>query len=167
MKRLFLFSLGIFFSINVSAQTPSFTTILSSDTTNLESTFEITFKVEGAKAESFIQPEFLDFDVVYQNQSTQMSITNGEMTQSVSYVFGLKAREEGSFVIEKASVTIDGIAYYTDFVKVVVDENYTPKSIPRNKANFWNPFDDFPHPTIPKPKEPTQKTMKKRKIYKI
>jgi hypothetical protein len=167
MKQLFLFSLGIFFSINVSAQTPSFTTILSSDTTNLESTFEITFKVEGAKATSFVQPEFLDFEVVYQNQSTQMTISNGKMTQSVSYIFGLKAKEEGSFVIEKASVAIDGTTYYTDFVKVVVDENYVPKSVTRNNTDFWNPFDDFPQPTIPKPKEPTQKTKKKRKIYKI
>ncbi|MFK7946007.1 MAG: BatD family protein [Saprospiraceae bacterium] len=167
MKRLFLFSLGIFFSMNVLAQTPSFTAVLSSDTTNLASTFELTFKIEGKKNESFIEPEFSDFDVVYQNQSTQMSITNGEMTQSVSYVFGLKAKEEGSFAIEKASVQIDGTIYYTDYIKVVVDENYVPKSKPRNNTNFWNPFEDFPSQTIPKPKEPTKKAKKKRKIYKI
>lgn len=167
MKQLFLLSLGIIFSVNVLAQTPSFTAILSSDTTNLESTFEITFKIEGAKAQSFQQPEFSDFDVVYQNQSTQMSINNGEITQSVSYIFGLKAKEEGSFAIDKASVQIDGTTYHTDYVKIVVDEHYVPKTFPKQNNNFWNPFDDFPSQTIPEPKKPTQKTKKKRKIYKI
>ena len=166
MKHLILFSLGVFFSINVLAQT-SFTAILSSDTTNLESTFEITFKIEGAEAQSFEEPEFSDFDVIYQNQSTQMSIMNGEMTQSISYVFGLKAREEGSFAIEKASVQIDGTTYYTDYVKVVVDENYIPKKQPKNDSNFWNPFGEFPDMNRPELKKEPKKTKKKRKIYKI
>lgn len=167
MKKLILYTLGIFFSMNLMAQTPNFTAVLSSDTTNLSSTFEITFTVEGAKSNTFQQPEFSDFDIVYQNQSTNVTITNGEMTQSVSYVFGLKAKEEGSFAIEKASVQIEGQTYYTDYVKVVVDENYTPKKKAQNEANLWNPFDDFPGFNRPAPKEKIEKTKKKRKIYKI
>lgn len=167
MKRLILLSLGIFLSMNVFAQTPNFAAILSSDTVNLESAFEITFKVEGSKAQHFEQPAFSDFDVVYQNQSTQMSVTNGEMTQSISYIFGLKAKEEGSFAIDKASVEIDGTTYYTKFVKVVVDKNFVPKTSSQNNSNFWNPFGDFPNPNSQKPKEPQKKQKKKRKIYKI
>ncbi len=167
MKQLFLFSLGIFLSVTALAQTPSFTAILSSDTTNLESTFEITFKVEGAKAESFVMPGFSDFEVIYQNQSTQMNIINGKITQSVSYVFGLKAKVEGSFAIEKASVEIEGETYYTDFVKVVVDENYIPKIKPNNRNDFWNPFEDFPSQPFPEFDKPTKKPKKQRKIYKI
>ena len=166
MKQLILFSLGILFSINLLAQTPSFTASLSSDTTNLESTFEITFKVEGDKVQSFEPPEFSDFDIIYQNQSTQMSIINGEMTQSVSYIFGLKAKELGSFAIEKASVQIEKMTYYTDFVKIVVDENYIPKTFPKNNTNRWNPFEDFPSLNNQQPKEQPTKTKTKRKVYK-
>lgn len=167
MKQSFLLSLGLFFSVTVLAQTPNFTAVLSSDTTNLEAIFEITFKVEGAKSESFVKPAFSDFDVIYQNQSTQMNIINGEITQSISYVFGLKAREEGSFAIDKASVEIEGTRYYTDYVKVVVDKNYTPVSLDKRRNDFWDSFEGFPNPPMPKPAEPVKKPKTKRKIYKI
>lgn len=162
MKRIVLLSLLIGITYIASAQ--SFEATLSSDTTNLTSTIEVIFTVKDGKSTNFQQPEFLDFEVLYQNQSTQMNITNGEVKQSVSYTFGLRAKEEGSFVVEKASVEIDGEMYYTDFVKVVVDENFVPKAAPKNENNFWNPFGDFPKPDSQKPKEQPKK---KRKIYKI
>ncbi len=153
------------------AQDAKFTIEVNSDTVNLVSPFEVTFTIEGQDISAFQQPEFADFMVVYQNQSTQMQITNGEMKKSISYTFGLKAKENGSFVIEKASVNVAGTMLYTDFTKVVVDENYIPKAQPKNemRMEFRNPFDDFFGPDMfPKPEStPKKKKKTKRKVYKI
>lgn len=163
MKQILIFSLMIGVSYFSYAQTPNFSVTVSSDTVNLSNTFEVTFTIEGENAKKFQEPEFLDFEVVYRNQSTQMNITNGEVKRTVSYTFGLKAKEVGSFVIEKATVEIAASTYATDFVKIVVDENYTPQTQQQQpEMDFWNPFGIFPKPeeVAPKPKE-------KRKIYKI
>jgi len=164
VKHLLLLSLMIAVSCFCFAQTPNFTVTTNSDSTNLDATFEVKFTIDGGQGTAFQQPEFNDFDIVYQNQSTQMNITNGEMQQKVSYTFGLRAKAIGTYVIEKASVEIEGKMYATDFVKIVVDENYIPKSAPKSNNNFWSPFGDFPQSGSPKPKA---KPKKKRKVYKI
>lgn len=164
MKRIFLLSLLIGIAYTLSAQTPSFTASLSSDTTNLEAGFEVTFTIKDGKGQDFQKPDFADFEVLYQNQSTQMNIVNGEIKQSVSYTFGLSAKKEGSFVIEKASVKIEDMMYYTEFLKIVVDESFIPKVKSQKENNFWNPFGDFPEQDSQKPRE---KPKTKRKVYKI
>jgi hypothetical protein len=152
------------------AQDAKLTMQVSSDTVNLETPFEVTFTIEGQNAGVFQQPEFEDFIVVYQNQSTQMNITNGEMKKSVSYTYGLQAKENGSFAIEKASLNVDGTMLYTDFTKVVVDENYVPKAQPKNEMQmeFRNPFENFFGPDMfPQPEAKPKKKKSDRKVYKI
>ncbi len=162
MKQILMLSLMIGASLFCNAQTPNLSVRISSDTVNLENTFEIIFTVEGGQVKDFQRPDFKNFEVIYQNQSTEMNLTNGEMKQTVRYTFGLKATKEGSFAIEKASVTIKEKRYYTDFLKVVVDANYVSSEVSKAKEeDFWNPFDSTPKPT---PKTPQKK---ERKIYKI
>lgn len=163
MKQILIFSLMIGVSYFSTAQTPNFNVTISSDTVNLSSIFEVTFTAEGKSTKMFQEPEFLDFEVVYKNQSTQMNVTNGNVKRTISYTFGLKAKEVGSFVIEKATVEIDASTYSTDFLKVVVDENYIPKDLPKEvEIDFWNPFGDFSKPEEVKPK-PKQK----RQVFRI
>lgn len=163
MKQILFFSLMIGVSYFSTAQTPSFNVTVSSDTVNLSRVFEVTFAIEGENVKTFQEPEFLNFEVVYKNQSTQMNITNGSVKRTISYTFGLKAKETGSFVIEKATVEIDASTYSTDFLKIVVDENYVPKDIPeKTEIDFWNPFGDFSRPEEIKPK-----TKQKRQTLKI
>lgn len=162
MKPILIFSLLIGVTFFCTAQIPNFTATVSSDTVNLSNVFEVVFTIEGERSRNFQQPEFLSFDMIYNNQSIQMNITNGESKRTVSHTFGLKAKEEGYFVIEKATVEIKGIDYSTDFIRITVDESYTPKALPKGKMDFWNPFEKFP-----KQEEVKPKTKKKQKIYKI
>ncbi len=169
MKYLTFFSMLLMATFSF-AQDAKLTIEVSSDTVNLETPFEVTFTIEGQDAGVFQKPEFAEFMVVYQNQSTQMNITNGEMKKSVSYTYGLKAKENGSFVIEKASINVNGTMLYTDFTKVVVDENYVPKAQPKNemRLDFSNPFEDFFGPDMfPKPEAKPKKKKSDRKVYKI
>jgi|GEM_PF-2980222 hypothetical protein len=163
MKPLLIVSLMIGVSYFSTAQTPNFSVTVSSDTINLSSVFEIIFTLEGEHTNKFQHPEFFDFDVLYKSQSTQMNITKGNIKRTISYTFGLRAKEEGRFVIEKATVEIDASTYSTDFIEIIVDENYTPKALfKEEEIDFWNPFEGFPkqEEMVPKPK-------KKRKVYKI
>lgn len=160
----------------------TFTASLSSDTVNLEQPFEITFTISGKEAQNFEQPDFQGFEVVYgPNQSTQMSVVNGSMSQKRSYSFGLQALDVGTHVISPASITVNGTVIKTDFIKVVADENYIPKRRKRGRDNFFDQFQlDFSFPdmegfprrrkndgTNPEPTQPTKKGKKKRKVYKI
>jgi hypothetical protein len=166
MKQILIFSFMIGLSYFSTAQTANFNVTISSDTVNLSNVFEVKFTIEGEKTNEFQPPEFLNFEVLYKNQSTQMYITNGKVKRTISYTFGLKAKKGGDFVIEKASVEIDASTYFTDFLKIVVDENYIPKTLPKEEEekeiDFWNPFGNFPKPEgiTPKPKQ-------KRQVYKI
>jgi hypothetical protein len=163
MKQLLMIGLMIGVSYFSTAQTPKFSVTVSSDTVNLYTILEVIFTVQGEQSNGFQQPSFLDFETIYKNQSTQISITNGKVTRTVSYTFGLKAKEVGSFVIEKATVEIDASTYSTDFLKIVVNESYVPKVLPKEaETDFWNPFGNFP-----KPEEVTPKPKKKRNVYKI
>jgi hypothetical protein len=161
MKQIFILSLMIGVNYFSTAQTANFNVTVSSDTVNLSGIFEVIFTIEGENTKSFQQPIFFDFEVIYKNQSTQMNITNSNIQRTISYTFGLRAKATGSFVIEKATVDINALTYSTDFFKIVVDENYVPKDLPKEaKIDFWNPFGNFPKPEEIKLKP-------KRQVYKI
>lgn len=169
----------------VAQEDIAFTVSLSSDTVNLEQPFEVTFTINAKDASNFERPAFDGFELAYgPNQSTQMSIINGDMTQKRSYTFGLQALEEGTFVLSPASITINGTVIKTDFTKIVVDSNYVPKSRKRGGDSFFDQFRmDFSFPDLEdmrmprrrkrddsKKDEPAQKnkkSKKKRKVYKI
>jgi hypothetical protein len=176
----------LLFAGNLLAQKATFSIEFGSDTINPSTPFEVVFLVAGGNASNFKAPEFKDFEVLYRNQSSQMNFINGEMNQSIRYIFGLKARTTGSLVIEQASVQVKGQTLYTDFVKVVADENYVSQERPRQNARspFDGGFDDFfgrqPLPQSPledyfndffdrsvPEKSPTPQKKKDRQVYKI
>ncbi len=172
MKKLIIFTMICCCVSVIKAQENAiFTVKVNSDTVNLDNAFEVAFTVEG-NATKFQQPAFEHFEVIYQNQSTQLNMTNGEMKQSKTYTFGLQAKEEGTFVIEAAKVTINGAVYQTDFLKIVVDNDFVMPEKPVQEE-FFDPFRNFGFPSVPKypqtpkvPKKPAEKE-KDRKVYKI
>lgn len=70
-------------------------------------------------------PDISNFEVLMgpsTSQSSSVQIINGRTTQSVtfSYIFILRAREEGTFTIRPASITIDGKVYESNELTIQV-----------------------------------------------
>ncbi len=86
-----------------------FTVSLSADSVLIGHYFVATFTLENGQANDFQAPEFRDFDVISgPNVSTSIQMTNGHVSQKMSYQYYLRPRAEGLYYVEPASVQADG-----------------------------------------------------------
>lgn len=122
---LFLFS-----PILLSAQDVNFY-VEAPDTVAIGKPFEVAFILKNADQSSQIMaPEFIGLKVVSgPNQSSSMTIINGDVNQSISIRYYLLAEDEGEWVIERAQVDLDGVVYET-----------VPKAIVANLNGPLNPY---------------------------
>lgn len=83
---------------------------------------QIQFIIENAKQIEDVQtPDFPDFTIVEgPNQSTGMSITNGNMSQYRGIVFLLKPKRTGTLIIKPASATVDGQLMHSNSLQITV-----------------------------------------------
>ena len=174
MKGLISIIISSLFLCSVLAQDSNFSVELSSDSVLFGNYFKVTFTIENGQPVNFTAPAFEDFIIVSgPNQSSSLSIINGESTQSLSYTYYVQPKEEGLFFIEPASVDLDGQARETEPISIVVLPN--PEGIiqkpEQEKNRMFDSFFDFDSPLFPdrmKPKnKPENKPKKKRKIYRI
>ena len=135
------------------------------DTVAIGKPFKVTFTLENAKGEIDV-PEFFGLKVVGgPNQSTSVSIVNGDMTQTMSISYSLLAEEEGQWVIERATVEIEGT--YIETVPTTIVSNMTgPLNPPKmDKEDDWFGGFTFRDKIVPiKPDKP--KLSKKDSILK-
>ena len=111
------------------------------DTVAIGKPFEVNFIIENAKGQIEV-PEFIGLKLVGgPNQSSSMSIINGEMSQSMSISYILMAEEEGDWVIERAHLDIDGILYET--IPKAIVANISGPSLVDQHNNSLSIFDDF------------------------
>ncbi|MFK7899721.1 MAG: BatD family protein [Cyclobacteriaceae bacterium] len=102
--------------------------------------FQLTYHVKNGNPEQLAPPEFTDFAFLggpSQGSSSQMTVVNGKMTQSVNYSFTyvLQAKNEGKFTIEPAVFVVDGKEYKTNAVTVeVVKANQQSSSTSSGKT---------------------------------
>jgi hypothetical protein len=78
-------------------------------------------------------PDISNFDVLMgpsTSQSSSVQIINGQTTQSVSfsYIFILRAKEEGKFTIRPASIKVDGKVYESNELSIQVVKGQKPQS---------------------------------------
>lgn len=78
-------------------------------------------------------PDMSNFDILMgpsTSQSSSIQIINGKTTQSVSYsyIFILRAKEEGTFTIRPASIKVDGKIYESNELKIQVVQGQAPQS---------------------------------------
>ncbi len=86
----------------ISAQ--EFTATVSSSTVEVGEQFQLTFSL-NANGRNFRVPAFTDFNVLMgPNQSTQMQIVNGSVSQTLSFTYVLQAVREGTFKIPAAEI---------------------------------------------------------------
>jgi hypothetical protein len=111
---------------------------------------EIQFVIENAKDVGSVQPpDFPDFNVVQgPNQSSGMSIVNGNMSQYKGISYVLQPRKTGVLTIKPATATIDGQIMHTNPLQVTVQAQSSQNS---SKAPGFNPLPDPSWPTAQPP----------------
>ncbi len=143
MKK-WAFIISLILPLSISAQKDAKISMeLSSDTIGLNNTLEVIITVENAKAKRFNPPSFDGFDVQGPSTSTSMSIINGDMTQSATYIFYLTPREKGTFKIGSASVDTEGGVLKTEEKNIIIVEHFDSKIKTRERPqSLWddNPF---------------------------
>lgn len=161
------FWIGIlFFGIGISAaqaqkEAPSWEVQVSTDSLLMGNQLKVSFILKNGEGRQFEAPNFVGFQVVGgPNQSSSMTVINGQMSRESSYSYYLMPVEEGNYYIEPAIITIDGAPLETPPLEVIVFPNPdgVKQPIP-NQGLQWNalPWE--------KPEAPRLDGKKKRKIY--
>ena len=116
-------------------------------------------------------PDLSDFEIVGgPNESRQVQIVNGDMTQSKTYTYYLRPLREGTVYFPPVTVESEGEFYETEALEITVLPN--PEGLPQPSARqrSASPFNDFfstPNEVRPRPRVPNDRRKRKRKIYRI
>ncbi len=111
LKHLYLLVCVLLFSLHGISQQVSFT-MEAPKVVELGEQFRLAFTL-NTKGQNLKLPELSDFDILMgpsTSQSSSFQIVNGVSSQSVSfsYLFVLKAKKDGRFVINPASINANG-----------------------------------------------------------
>ncbi|MEM7343393.1 MAG: BatD family protein [Chloroflexota bacterium] len=99
-------------------------------TLSLNETFVLTIKVTltQGNAPQPVIPDMQDFRLVGNSSSTQVSIINGNMTQSQTYQYRLQPVKAGVLIIAPIGLTLNGQTYQTDPIEIVVAQQQQGQS---------------------------------------
>lgn len=167
-KMLAALAMGWFWTTTVLAQEVVLKATLSHDTVSVHELLTVTFELKNAKGK-IEPPEFIGFQLISgPNITTQMQIIQGSMTQSYAVSYILKPQDLGTFVIEKAHVSLeDGTYLESNPLIIAVSAQHSVKK-PGNKQNnrfdffLENPFFEAPPPPVkPSPQDSIQERLKK------
>ena len=124
MRQIIVLLVFLFSSFTASAQ---LTASVNKTKIGLQENFELSFKLEG-NAKSFNPPPLDEFRILSgPNRSSQTSIINGRMSQSMSYSYILRPRTPGKVVIEGATAEIDGKTIEANQITVEILEKTPTK----------------------------------------
>lgn len=99
------------------------TASVSSSAVDVGEQFEISFSL-NTTGKNFRPPTFIDFNVLMgPNQSTQMQIINGSVSQTSSYTYVLQAVKEGTFKIGSAEIIAGNAKVVSNPVTIIVSKN--------------------------------------------
>lgn len=149
MKQILLSTLLSFLSFSISwgqKNNVELTINVPFDTVAIDEIFQITYTLKNTKAIEWITPELEQFELISGPMTSQsVSIINGDMTQSTSYTYHVKATTLGfnyipSFHLE----TEEGLLSTDEIPLYVVEQINRPGIQPYEDMNgFWSdPFDD-------------------------
>ena len=123
MKKSFFLWAMLLFSLATYAQKAKFSVKVSKTTVKTNTQFKVDFVLENVGGGQFQAPNFEDFTVVGgPNQSSQMSIVNGEVSQSMTYTYMLMPKKAGEFVLPAASMKLKTETLKTEKVKIKVSD---------------------------------------------
>jgi hypothetical protein len=111
------------FSYHLAAQT--FTASASKTVVGAGEEFEVSFSID-ANGSGFVPPSFSHFNIYSgPNASSSFSFVNGNVSQSISFSFTLAAKEEGTFTIEPASISVGGKTIKSNSLTIQVQKGAT------------------------------------------
>lgn len=108
----------------VFAQGVSFSAQASSTRVGTQEPFRLVFSVNNASHISDFQPpQFTGFQVLSQSQSQSTSIVNGQMSQSVAFIYILQGNSVGHFTIAGASARVNGDRMKSNPITITVTQS--------------------------------------------
>lgn len=127
-------------TLQVSAQAKFYANAPKSVPQN--SNFQVGFTIENANGTNLKPPAFTDFSVLSgPNTSTSMQWINGNVSQSVTYNYILRPKNQGSFKIGKASIVVAGNTMESNELSIDVTAPVAQQKQQRQR-NPFDPFDD-------------------------
>lgn len=127
----------------VSAQEVTFTAEVDNNKIGLSDTVDLTVTIAGSglnQAINPVVPDLVDFDIVGQSSSTNMTFVNGKLSSSRSIIYTLAPKKMGKLTIPAVSLSYADKQYATEPVEVeVVAESTAPK---KRRQDPWSPFFD-------------------------
>ncbi|NUO02149.1 MAG: BatD family protein [Saprospiraceae bacterium] len=152
MKAMFVCGLIFLAGLTASGQeNAKFTVEVSTDSVLFGNYFQVQFTLENASGTDFRPPAFDEFDVISgPNMASSFSMSNGKVSQSVTYTYYLKPREVGNYYIHPASIKAGEKIIETNAKEVLVVPNpdniiQNPDSRRQKSMDDWfNGFDAMP-----------------------
>lgn len=118
-----LISIVLFLSVSFAAfaQQVQFSSKASSTRVGVGEPFQLQYTIDNAQNISGFQPpEFHGFSILSQSQSNSTSIINGQMSQSISFLFILSATSPGNYTIPGAKARVNGNSMMSNPVSIHV-----------------------------------------------
>ena len=113
-----------FFSVLVYANNIEMYSSVNRTSVALNETLQLTISIKGDSKSLpyFSVPTLKDFNIYGSSQSKSMSIVNGQITNTVSYIYTLSPKKEGEYEIPSFKVEHNGQTYETDPIKITVSQ---------------------------------------------
>lgn len=109
----------------------------------LNSNFQLSFTLENGNGNGLKPPAFTDFQLLGgPNTSTSMQWVNGNVTQSVTYNYILRPKNQGTFKIGKGTIVVSGVTMESNEVSVQVTAPVAQQQRQQRQRNPFDPFDD-------------------------
>ena len=140
MKQYIVYIIFLFLGIS-GIQAQKFVAFANKNKVSNGEVFQVSFRLENAKASNINYPKFEGFDVRGgPNTSQSMQIVNGQVSQSVTYSFYLRPKKMGKITIGPASTTINGETLTSNSVTIeVVAGNSGGQANPGNPSVTQTP----------------------------
>jgi len=97
-------------------------------------------------------PELTNLEIISRSRSSNISIINGQVSSSVSFVFTLRPLKEGEGLIGSSTLETGGKIYRTSPIKIKIlppsgksrqPQRQTPAASPFSPFSIWDDFEEF------------------------
>ena len=131
IKKLFSIIAVCFFYGLVYANNIEMNSSVDRTSVALNETFQLTISIRGDSKSLpyFSIPTLKDFNVYGSSHSKNMSIENGNVTNTVSYIYILGPKKVGEYEIPSFKIEHNGQTYETEPVKITVSQAQTTSSV--------------------------------------
>lgn len=108
----------------------------------VNSNFQLSYTIENGNGTNLKLPSLNDFQLMGgPNTSTNMQWVNGNVTQSVTYSYVLRPKNQGTFKLGKASISVSGVTMESNELTIQVTAPVAQQQQQRQR-NPFDPFDD-------------------------